>query len=62
MTDQDFRDRKENRKHNIGNRKKKSPSDISEEQRFLSKSKKAFRNKKQEIREEEIWEDWNEDY
>ena len=61
MTDQDFRDRKENRKHNIG-KKKKSPSDISEEQRFLSKSKKAFRNKKQEIREEEIWEDWNEDY
>ncbi len=59
MTEPDFKDRKENRKQIP---KKKKSSDISDEQKFLSKSNKAFRHKKQEIREEELWEDWNEKY
>lgn len=31
---------------------------ISEEQRFISKSKKRFKKQIEEIREEELWEDW----
>jgi hypothetical protein len=31
---------------------------ISEEQRFLSKSKKQKRQEIEELRQEEIWEDW----
>lgn len=34
---------------------------ISEEQRFISKSKKQFKKKIEEIREEELWEDWEQD-
>ena len=31
---------------------------VSEEQRFIAKSKKQFKKKIEEIREEELWEDW----
>jgi hypothetical protein len=31
---------------------------VSDEQRFVSKSKKQFKKKIEEIREEELWEDW----
>jgi len=31
---------------------------VSEEQRFVSKSKKQFKKQKQDIRADEIWEDW----
>jgi hypothetical protein len=33
---------------------------ISEEQRFLSKVKKEKRQKIEHLREEELWEDWEE--
>lgn len=35
---------------------------VSEEQRFIAKSKKEFKKKIEHIREEELWEDWEEDY
>lgn len=31
---------------------------VSEEQRFLSRSKKEKKQKMEELREEELWEDW----
>lgn len=31
---------------------------VSEEQRFVSKSKKQFKKKIEDIKEEELWEDW----
>lgn len=35
---------------------------ISEEQRFLSKSKKQLKKKIEDLREEELWDDWEEKY
>jgi hypothetical protein len=32
--------------------------EVSEEQRFLSKNKKQMKRKIEDIREEELWEDW----
>lgn len=60
MSENEPRERKSLRKQHVGN-KKKSNYDITEEQKFVSKSKKAFKNKKQNLHEEELWEDW-EDY
>jgi|688.fasta_scaffold801496_1 hypothetical protein len=61
MSDFDNKDRKENRKQKFLHKKKK-PFDISEEQRFLSRSKKAFKQKRQHIRDEEIWDDCQDQY
>lgn len=36
--------------------------DLSEEQRFLSKSKKERKKKLEDIRGEELWEDWENQY
>jgi hypothetical protein len=38
--------------------KKKSLKDISEEQKFEYRSKKQFKHKLQDIKQQEIWEDW----
>ena len=35
---------------------------ISEEQKFLSKANKNFKNKKTQLEEEESWEDWKSQY
>jgi|LakMenE18May11ns_1017448.scaffolds.fasta_scaffold9959183_22 hypothetical protein len=61
MSDFDNKDRKENRKQKFLN-KKKRPFDLSEEQRFLSKSKKAFKQKRQHMKDEEPWDDWKDNY
>lgn len=61
MTEPDNRNRKETRKKNLFNKQKKS-FDISEDQKFASKAKKAFKQKKQSINEEEDWEDWKNQY
>lgn len=60
MTDDLDRDnRKNKKKHNsIAKSKHKNFSEISEEQRFISKSKKAFKHKIEDIRSDELWEDW----
>jgi hypothetical protein len=48
--------RKDYRRQSLSKNTKKEK--ISEEQRFLSKSKKQKKQEIEEIREEEIWEDW----
>lgn len=58
MTD-DYR--KDLRRQNIQGKNLKKQQ-ISEEQRFLSKSKSQLKKKKEHIREEELWEDWEQDY
>jgi hypothetical protein len=58
MTDPDNKDRKENRKKSFFDKQKK-PVFFSEEEKFLSKSRKAFKQKKQHLHEEELWEDWD---
>lgn len=37
-------------------------SQISEEQKFLSKANKSFKNKKTQLIEEESWKDWKNQY
>ena len=61
MSDFDNKDRKENRKQKFLGKNKKT-FDISEERRFLSKSKKAFKQKKQNLRDDEPWDDWRDSY
>lgn len=56
----DSDNRKDNRRQNLSNKYYKKEK-ISEEQRFLSKSKKEKKQKIEHLREEELWEDW-EDY
>ena len=58
MNDFDNKDRKEIAKKNFTNKKKRD-KDISEEQRFISKTKKQFKSKIENIRQEELWEDWD---
>lgn len=54
----DFEREKRKINKNHPKNKKVSKRDISEEQRFDSKSKKAFKNKIIDMRGEELWEDW----
>ena len=35
---------------------------VSDEQRFVSKTKKQFKKKIEDIREEELWDDWEQEY
>lgn len=59
---EDFdRERRKNKKKSNLQNKTKEPYEISEEQRFISKSKKAFKHKIEDIRSEELWEDWEND-
>lgn len=59
MSDQDKKDiRRQNQFFN----KNRQKSKISEEQRYISKSKKQLKNKIKEIQAEEIWEDWEQDF
>ena len=61
MNDFDNKDRKEAGKKNFSNKQKRF-NEISEEQRFVSKTKKQFKSKIEDIRQEELWEDWNDEY
>lgn len=55
MSDSD--NRKDLRRQKLNSKSFKKPK-VSEEQRFISKSKKQLKKKIEHIREEEIWEDW----
>jgi len=48
---------KEVRRQKLADKFYKKPQ-VSEEQRFVSKSKKQHKRKMQDIKAEEIWEDW----
>lgn len=59
MSDQDKKDIR--RQNQFLNKNKQKPK-VSEEQRYISKSKKQLKNKIKEIQAEEIWEDWEQDF
>lgn len=59
MSDQDKKDLR--RQKQFINKTRQKPK-VSEEQRYISKSKKQLKNKMKEIQAEEIWEDWEQDY
>lgn len=50
-------DKKDLRRQKLADKSYKKQK-ISEEQRFISKSKKELKKKIEYIREEELWEDW----
>lgn len=54
MSDQE---KKDIRRQKFLEKNYKKPK-ISDEQRFISKSKKEIKKKIEDIREEELWEDW----
>jgi len=59
MTDDfDREHRKSKKKSNLTKQKSKNDFEFSDEYRFIAKSKKAFKNKKQDMRGDELWEDW----
>jgi hypothetical protein len=55
--DDDVVQRKNSRRQKF-NEHKNRKFDVPEEQRYISKSKKQLKKIKEEIRVEEIWEDW----
>jgi hypothetical protein len=55
----DFDNNKEVRRKKFNHRHQKK-SDIPEELKFISKSKKQVKRRLEEIKEEELWEDWEE--
>jgi hypothetical protein len=50
-------DRKENRRKNFDTTHKYK-NEISEEQRFLNKAKKQLKKKKEDVRADEAWNEW----
>jgi hypothetical protein len=54
--------RKDIRRQNLQQGKYFKKPQISEEQKFLSKSKNQRKKQRDEIIEEELWEDWEQDY
>jgi hypothetical protein len=59
MTDDfDRENRKNKKKENISKNKTRETYDFSEEQIFISKSKKSFKHKIEDMRNDELWEDW----
>lgn len=47
---------KENRRQKLNENIRKEK--VSEEQKFLSKSKKQFKRQVQDLKADELWEDW----
>lgn len=54
-------DRKENRRLSYKNKNKKANKDIIFEKKDKNRVQKAFKHKKQEIEQEEIWEQWEDE-
>lgn len=52
---------KDKRRENLFHKNQKKFS-ISEEQRFLSKEKKKKKKEIENLREEELWEEWEQEY
>lgn len=57
----DSNDQKDQRRQKFLSKTNKK-HDLSEEQRFISKSKKERKKKLEDIRGEELWEDWEDQY
>lgn len=60
MKNSDFSDRKNVRRQNIEEKKFRDKKSVSDEIYSKSKLTKRFKNKKNEIRADELWEDWQE--
>lgn len=56
MTDSD--NRKEFRRNKLKFNNQKFKPELSEEQKFLNKSKKRFKKHIEDIRSDETWEEW----
>jgi hypothetical protein len=56
LEDLNDKDRKEHRRKKL--EKNKDKKEYSEEYRFIKKNKKEFKNKLSQMREEEMWDDW----
>jgi hypothetical protein len=54
-------EKKDLRRQKFVDKNYKKPQ-VSEEQRFVSKSKKQFKKRIEDIREEELWGEWEQDY
>lgn len=54
-------DKKDLRRQKFVDKTYKKPQ-VSDEQRFFSKTKKQFKKKIEDIREEELWDDWEQEY
>lgn len=54
-------EKKDLRRQKLADKTYQKPK-ISDEQRFISKSKKAFKHKIEDIRSDELWEDWEDFY
>lgn len=52
-------DKKNFRRENIKN-KSKQKNEVSENEKAVNKLNKAFKQKKNHLREEELWDDWEE--
>ena len=60
MTESDFENRKNNRRQNIQKKTlDRRSSDV--DYRDINKLKKQFKKHKEEIRQEELWEDWEDE-
>lgn len=59
MKNFDFSDRKSSRRKQLENKKQKPGNqNYSDDAYVVNRLKKEFKNKKNEIRAEELWEDW----
>ena len=61
MNNFEFPDRKNSRRNQLENKKDRSKKDSVDDAYGQSKLKKEFKNKKNELRAEELWEDWESD-
>lgn len=55
------KDRKEHRRKNLVTKNKDKREYSDDEQKFMKKTKKELKNKISEMREEELWDDWESD-
>lgn len=60
MTESDFENRKNNRRENI-QKKNLNRRSNDMDYRDTNKLKKEFKKHKEEIRQEELWEDWEDE-
>ncbi len=58
MIEDDAKDKKEDRRKHIKNKHLLDKKDIFLENNRINVSKKEFKQKKLEIEEEELWDDW----
>jgi hypothetical protein len=58
MKNSEFSDRKNARRKQLENKKFRQKKNLSDETYGYSKLNKEYKNKKNEIRADELWEDW----